>query len=181
MTVYASTLVDDDAEAERRFDYELPDGQVIYIGDASWRCAEALFQLALLGIEGGGLPAHVYDAAMVCDAEVEPLMLQDVVLAGGNMLFAGKAARMQRELRTLSAGVLRFEVSAGVLRFEAAEKRLALGAVLHQRLGAAGVISAADIDMDVVGRLAELVECRAGVRVLPAERYSAWLGVGDGD
>ena len=172
MTVYASTLVDDDAEAERRFDYELPDGQVIYIGDASWRCAEALFQLALLGIEGGGLPAHVYDAAMACDAEVQPLMLQDVVLAGGNMLFAGKAARMQRELRTLSAGVL---------RFEAAEKRLALGAVLHQRLGAAGVISAADIDMDVVGRLAELVECRAGVRVLPAERYSAWLGVGDGD
>ena len=172
MTVYASTLVDDDAEAERRFDYELPDGQVIYIGDASWRCAEALFQLALLGIEGGGLPAHVYDAAMACDAEVQPLMLQDVVLAGGNMPFAGKAARMQRELRTLSAGVL---------RFEAAEKRLALGAVLHQRLGAAGVISAADIDMDVVGRLAELVECRAGVRVLPAERYSAWLGVGDGD
>ena len=172
MTVYASTLVDDDAEAERRFDYELPDGQVIYIGDASWRCAEALFQLALLGIEGGGLPAHVYDAAMACDAEVQPLMLQDVVLAGGNMPFAGKAARMQRELRTLSAGVL---------RFEAAEKRLALGAVLHQRLGAAGVISAADIYMDVVGRLAELVECRAGVRVLPAERYSAWLGVGDGD
>ena len=38
--------------------YELPDGQVITIGNERFRCPEALFQPSLLGMEQPGILDH---------------------------------------------------------------------------------------------------------------------------
>merc|ERR1712181_188139 len=47
--------------------YELPDGQVITIGNERFRCPEALFQPSFLGMESCGIHETVYNSIMKCD------------------------------------------------------------------------------------------------------------------
>ena len=45
--------------------YELPDGQVITIGNERFRCPEALFQPSFLGMESCGIHETTYNSVMV--------------------------------------------------------------------------------------------------------------------
>jgi len=44
--------------------YELPDGQVITIGNECFRCAEPVFQPAFLGMEAAGIHETTYNSIM---------------------------------------------------------------------------------------------------------------------
>merc|ERR1712080_141772 len=56
--------------------YELPDGQVITIGNERFRCPEALFQPSFLGMESCGVHETVYNSIMKCDVDIrKPCML----------------------------------------------------------------------------------------------------------
>merc|ERR1712166_1480689 len=44
--------------------YELPDGQVITIGNERFRCPEALFQPSFLGMETAGIHETTYNSIM---------------------------------------------------------------------------------------------------------------------
>merc|ERR1719352_225780 len=44
--------------------YELPDGQVIPIGNERFRCPEALFQPSFLGMESPGIHETTYNSIM---------------------------------------------------------------------------------------------------------------------
>merc|ERR1711904_748775 len=46
--------------------YELPDGQVITIGNERFRCPEALFQPTFLGMESSGVHETTYNSIMKC-------------------------------------------------------------------------------------------------------------------
>merc|ERR1712187_275998 len=46
--------------------YELPDGQVITIGNERFRCPEALFQPSFLGMEACGIHETTYNSIMKC-------------------------------------------------------------------------------------------------------------------
>merc|ERR1711962_188860 len=48
--------------------YELPDGQVITIGNERFRCPEALFQPSFLGMEACGIHETTYNSIMKCDS-----------------------------------------------------------------------------------------------------------------
>jgi len=50
--------------------YELPDGQVITIGNERFRCPEALFQPSVLGLESAGVHVTVFNSIMKCDADL---------------------------------------------------------------------------------------------------------------
>merc|ERR1712178_515272 len=50
--------------------YELPDGQVITIGNERFRCPEALFQPALLGMESCGIHETTYNSITKCDVDI---------------------------------------------------------------------------------------------------------------
>merc|ERR1719219_1954155 len=50
--------------------YELPDGQVITIGTERFRCPEALFQPAFLGLESKGIDETTYESIMKCDLDI---------------------------------------------------------------------------------------------------------------
>src|SRR5437667_3457258 len=50
--------------------YELPDGQVITIGNERFRCPEALFQPSALGLESGGLHVSAFSSMMKVDRDV---------------------------------------------------------------------------------------------------------------
>merc|ERR1719449_411722 len=63
--------------------YELPDGQVITIGNERFRCPEALFQPSFLGMESCGIHETVYNSIMKCDVDIRKDLYANNVLSGG--------------------------------------------------------------------------------------------------
>jgi actin beta/gamma 1 len=60
--------------------YELPDGQVIYIGNERFRAPEAIFQPSVLGLESGGVHVNVFNSIMKLDVDVRKDMYGNIVL-----------------------------------------------------------------------------------------------------
>ena len=79
--------------------YELPDGQVITIGNERFRCPEALFQPSFMGMEYGGIHEACYTSMMRC---MKSDLYSNIVLSGGSTLFPGIADRMQKEITALA-------------------------------------------------------------------------------
>merc|ERR1712012_1137054 len=62
--------------------YELPDGQVITIGNERFGCPEALFQPSFLGMESCGIHETVYNSIMKCDVDIRKDLCANTVLSG---------------------------------------------------------------------------------------------------
>jgi actin beta/gamma 1 len=82
--------------------YELPDGQVITIGNERFRCPETLFQPAFIGMESVGIHETIYNSIMKCDVDIRKDLYANTLLAGGNTMFPGIADRMQKEMSALA-------------------------------------------------------------------------------
>ena len=70
--------------------YELPDGQVITIGNERFRCPEALFQPSFLGMESAGIHETAYNSIMKCDVDIRKDLYANTVLSGGSTMFPGR-------------------------------------------------------------------------------------------
>jgi actin-related protein len=92
--------------------YELPDGQVITIGNERFRCPEALFQPSFLGMESAGIHETTYNSIMKCDVDIRKDLYGNVVLSGGTTMFAGIADRMQKELTALAPSTMKIKIVA---------------------------------------------------------------------
>jgi actin beta/gamma 1 len=73
--------------------YELPDGQVITIGDERFRAPEALFQPSMLGMESAGIHETTYNSIMKCDVDIRKDLYGNIVLSGGTTMYPGIADR----------------------------------------------------------------------------------------
>ena len=78
--------------------YELPDGQVITIGNERFRGPEVLFQPSFIGMESSGIHEILYKSVMKSDIDIRKDLLNNVVLSGGSTMFPGIADRMKKEL-----------------------------------------------------------------------------------
>lgn len=94
--------------------YELPDGQVITIGNERFRCPEALFQPALLGQEQVGIHETTYNSIMKCDLDIRKDLYGNIVMSGGTTMYSGISDRMQKEVGSSKASVARFALDASV-------------------------------------------------------------------
>jgi actin beta/gamma 1 len=92
--------------------YELPDGQVITIGNERFRCPEALFQPSFLGMEAAGVHETTYNSIMKCDVDIRKDLYGNVVLSGGTTMFPGIADRMQKELTALAPSTMKIKIVA---------------------------------------------------------------------
>jgi actin beta/gamma 1 len=92
--------------------YELPDGQVITIGNERFRCPEALFQPSFLGMEAQGIHETTYASIMKCDVDIRSDLYQNTVLSGGTTMFPGIADRMQKELTALAPPTMKVKIIA---------------------------------------------------------------------
>ncbi len=63
--------------------YELPDGQILSIGNERFRCPEALFSPSMVGREEEGVAQMVYSTIMKCDIDVRKELYGNIVLSGG--------------------------------------------------------------------------------------------------
>merc|ERR1712198_354929 len=92
--------------------YELPDGQVITIGNERFRAPEALFQPSFLGMESAGVQETVFNSVMRCDIDIRKDLFANVVMSGGTTMYAGVADRMQKEITALAPSTLKIKIIA---------------------------------------------------------------------
>ncbi|XP_046546963.1 actin, cytoplasmic-like [Haliotis rubra] len=92
--------------------YELPDGQVITIGNERFRCPEALFQPAFLGMETVGIHETTFNSIMRCDVDIRKDLYANTVLSGGTTMFPGIADRMQKEITSLAPSTMKIKIIA---------------------------------------------------------------------
>ncbi|GAA51173.1 actin beta/gamma 1 [Clonorchis sinensis] len=92
--------------------YELPDGQVITIGNERFRCPEALFQPSFLGMESAGIHETTYNSIMKCDVDIRKDLYANTVLSGGSTMYPGIADRMQKEITALAPSTMKIKIVA---------------------------------------------------------------------
>ncbi len=92
--------------------YELPDGQVITIGNERFRCPETLFQPAFIGMESAGIHETTYNSIMKCDVDIRKDLYANTVLSGNNTMFPGIADRMQKEISALAPPTMKIKIIA---------------------------------------------------------------------
>merc|ERR1712048_363947 len=92
--------------------YELPDGNVITVGNERFRCPEVLFQPNLIDKAAIGIHHTTFQSIMTCDADIREDLYSNVVLSGGTTMFQGIAARMTKELAALAPSGTKIKVVA---------------------------------------------------------------------
>jgi len=92
--------------------YELPDGQVITIGNERFRAPEALFQPSFLGMEQEGIDATTYNSIMKCDVDIRKDLYGNVVMSGGTTMYPGIADRMQKEIASKAPPTMKVKMIA---------------------------------------------------------------------
>jgi len=92
--------------------YELPDGQVITIGNERFRAPESLFQPSFLGMESAGVHETAYVSIMKCDIDIRKDLFANIVMSGGTTMYAGIADRMQKEITSLAPSTLKIKIIA---------------------------------------------------------------------
>lgn len=92
--------------------YELPDGQVITIRTARFRCPEILFDPSKVGMESCGVHKLVLKSIRRCDMDIRRDMFRNAVLSGGTTMVPGLADRLAKELSSLAPPGVRVRVVA---------------------------------------------------------------------
>jgi len=92
--------------------YELPDGNVIVIGNERFRCPEVLFQPSFIGKEASGIHDCTFQTIMKCDVDIRRDLYANVVLSGGTTMFNGIAERMTKELTALAPSTMKIKIVA---------------------------------------------------------------------
>mmetsp|Transcript_7940 Transcript_7940/g.8095 ORF Transcript_7940/g.8095 Transcript_7940/m.8095 type:complete len:378 (-) Transcript_7940:998-2131(-) len=92
--------------------YELPDGNVIVIGNERFRCPEVLFQPNLIGKEASGIHDCTFQTIMKCDVDIRRDLYANIVMSGGTTMFPGIAERMTKELTALAPSTMKIKVVA---------------------------------------------------------------------
>eukprot|EP01084_Bolivina_argentea_P316785 549188_1 len=92
--------------------YELPDGNVIVIGNERFRCPEVLFQPSFIGKEASGVHDCTFQTIMKCDVDIRKDLYGNIVLSGGTTMFPGIGERMTKELTNLAPSTMKIKVVA---------------------------------------------------------------------
>jgi actin beta/gamma 1 len=92
--------------------YELPDGQVVTLGNERFRCPETLFQPCFLGKEYAGIHQCVFNSIIKCDIDLRKDLYANIVLSGGTTMFLGIADRLYKEIAALAPPMTKVQVKA---------------------------------------------------------------------
>jgi actin-related protein len=92
--------------------YELPDGQVITIGNERFRCPEILFRPSMIGRDNAGIHESTYNSIMKCDVDVRKDLYANIIMSGGTTMFSGLADRLHKELLMLAPNTMKIKIVA---------------------------------------------------------------------
>jgi actin beta/gamma 1 len=92
--------------------YELPDGNVIVIGNERFRTPEVLFQPSFIGKEASGIHDATFQTIMKCDVDIRKDLYCNIVMSGGTTMYPGIGERMTKELTALAPSTMKIKVVA---------------------------------------------------------------------
>eukprot|EP00587_Corethron_hystrix_P000392 CAMPEP_0113318572 /NCGR_PEP_ID=MMETSP0010_2-20120614/13091_1 /TAXON_ID=216773 ORGANISM="Corethron hystrix, Strain 308" /NCGR_SAMPLE_ID=MMETSP0010_2 /ASSEMBLY_ACC=CAM_ASM_000155 /LENGTH=378 /DNA_ID=CAMNT_0000175909 /DNA_START=97 /DNA_END=1233 /DNA_ORIENTATION=+ /assembly_acc=CAM_ASM_000155 len=92
--------------------YELPDGNIITIGNERFRCAETMFQPSFIGMETSGISDCAFQTIMKCDVDIRKDLYANIVLSGGSTMFPGISERMSKEISNLAPASIKVKIVA---------------------------------------------------------------------
>jgi len=92
--------------------YELPDGNMITVGNERFRCPEVLFQPNFIGMESAGVHDTTFNSIAKCDIDIRKDLYGNIVLSGGTTMFEGIAERMTKDLTNLAPASMKIKVVA---------------------------------------------------------------------
>jgi actin len=92
--------------------YELPDGNIITIGNERFRCPEVLFQPAFIGMEAAGIHETTFNSIGKTDIDIRKDLYGNVVLSGGTTMFTDIEKRLEKELVNLAPTAMKIKVVA---------------------------------------------------------------------
>ena len=78
--------------------YEMPDGNIIVIGNERFRCPEVLFQPSFTGLEISGIADTTFATIMKCDVDIRKDLYANIVLSGGTIFRSGAPPNCQSPL-----------------------------------------------------------------------------------
>jgi len=92
--------------------YELPDGQVITIGNERFRAPEVLFQPSFIGREYDGIHKTTFSSIGKCDVDIRKDLYSNIVLSGGTTMYEGLPDRMTKEITALAPSTMKIKIVA---------------------------------------------------------------------
>merc|ERR1711991_729911 len=101
-----------ETSSELEQNYELPDGQVITIGNERFRCPEVLFKPSMIGLEQEGIHKLTFKSIMKCDVDIRKDLYNNIVLSGGSTMFKGVDDRIQKEIKALAPESMNIKIIA---------------------------------------------------------------------
>jgi len=109
---YDEELKNASSSADLAKDYELPDGNVITVDVARFKCPEALFQPSMLGKEAEGIHQTTFNTIMACDVDIRKDLYANIVCSGGSTMYEGLAERLSKEVTALAPPTMSIKVIA---------------------------------------------------------------------
>jgi len=105
-------MQDADQSSDLEKDYELPDGNIITIGNERFRCPEVLFRPNLIGNEQEGIHQLTFQSIMKCDVDIRKDLYANIVMSGGTTMFPQIADRMNKEITNLAPSTMTIKIVA---------------------------------------------------------------------
>lgn len=99
---YENEMKESSKSSSGEAQYEMPDGEIITIGNERFRCAETLFKPNLIGKEFPGVHEQCYNAIMKSDIDIRKDLYSNIILSGGTTMFPGLPERLTKEVQKLA-------------------------------------------------------------------------------
>jgi actin-related protein len=109
---YETELENSESNSDLEKSYELPDGNVITLGNERFRCPEVLFKPSMIGVEQEGIHKLTFQSIMKCDVDIRKDLYANIVMSGGTTMFNGIAERMNKEMVTLAPSSMTIKIVA---------------------------------------------------------------------
>jgi len=103
------------------FDYELPDGQTIQLGEERFHIPESIYMPSTRDGDGfisKGLSKHVLEVINKCDMDLRKDLLGNIIIVGGNSLVPGFVERFEKSLYEIAPQNTKVKIFAFPKNFE---------------------------------------------------------------